>query len=33
MANQAVFERSAADRKVTGMGTTLTAALVDGNRR
>ena len=29
-ANAAVFERSASDRKVTGMGTTLTAALIDG---
>jgi protein phosphatase len=29
-ANRAVFERSATDRKVTGMGTTLTAALVIG---
>ncbi|MGE5225555.1 MAG: Stp1/IreP family PP2C-type Ser/Thr phosphatase [Planctomycetaceae bacterium] len=29
-ANRAVFERSASDRKVTGMGTTLTAALVAG---
>lgn len=28
-ANRAVFERSMADRKVTGMGTTLTAATVD----
>ncbi|MGZ4131542.1 MAG: Stp1/IreP family PP2C-type Ser/Thr phosphatase, partial [Actinomycetota bacterium] len=30
-ANRAVFERSASDRKVTGMGTTLTAALVGGD--
>jgi serine/threonine protein phosphatase PrpC len=29
-ANRAVFDRSAADRKVTGMGTTLTAALIQG---
>ena len=29
-ANQAVFERSAEDRRVTGMGTTFTAALVEG---
>ena len=29
-ANQAVFERSGADRAVAGMGTTLTAALVQG---
>ena len=31
-ANRAVFERSQADRNVAGMGTTLTAALVDGGR-
>ncbi len=31
-ANRAVFERSQADRNVAGMGTTLTAALVDGDR-
>jgi protein phosphatase len=31
-ANRAVFERSQADRNVAGMGTTLTAALVDGER-
>ena len=31
-ANRAVFERSRTDRSVSGMGTTLTAALVDGNR-
>ena len=30
-ANQAVFERSKVDRRVTGMGTTLTAALVQGD--
>lgn len=30
-ANRAVYERSAADRKVTGMGTTLTAALIGGD--
>jgi serine/threonine protein phosphatase PrpC len=30
-ANRAVFERSGADRKVAGMGTTLTAALIDGD--
>ena len=30
-ANRAVFERSQADRKVTGMGTTLTAVLVEGD--
>ena len=30
-ANRAVFERSQNDRAVAGMGTTLTAALVDGN--
>ncbi|HEX6130212.1 MAG TPA: Stp1/IreP family PP2C-type Ser/Thr phosphatase [Actinomycetota bacterium] len=29
-ANRAVFERSAEDRAVTGMGTTLTAAVVEG---
>jgi serine/threonine protein phosphatase PrpC len=29
-ANRAVFERSSKDRSVAGMGTTLTAALVDG---
>ncbi len=32
LANRAVFERSQADREVSGMGTTLTAALVEGNR-
>jgi len=31
-ANRAVFERSQRDRSVAGMGTTLTAALVDGDR-
>ena len=31
-ANRAVFDRSQNDRSVSGMGTTLTAALVDGNR-
>jgi PPM family protein phosphatase len=31
-ANRAVFDRSQNDRKVSGMGTTLTAAQVDGNR-
>lgn len=31
-ANRAVFERSVVDRKVAGMGTTLTAALVEGDR-
>lgn len=31
-ANRAVFERSQADRNVAGMGTTLTAALVDGGQ-
>ena len=31
-ANRAVFERSAADRTVAGMGTTLTAAVVEGER-
>ncbi|HTG46620.1 MAG TPA: Stp1/IreP family PP2C-type Ser/Thr phosphatase [Actinomycetota bacterium] len=31
-ANRAVYERSASDRKVTGMGTTLTAAVVSGDR-
>jgi protein phosphatase len=31
-ANRAVFERSQSDRSVSGMGTTLTAALVDRNR-
>jgi PPM family protein phosphatase len=31
-ANREVFERSQADRNVAGMGTTLTAALVDGDR-
>jgi protein phosphatase len=31
-ANRAVFERSQSDRAVAGMGTTLTAALVDGDR-
>ena len=30
-ANRAVFQRSGEDRKVAGMGTTLTAALVDGD--
>src|SRR5256886_7758395 len=30
-ANQAVFERSKGDRRVTGMGTTLTAALLPGD--
>jgi serine/threonine protein phosphatase PrpC len=30
-ANRAVFERSQLDRRVTGMGTTLTAALVEGD--
>jgi PPM family protein phosphatase len=30
-ANAAVFERSTADRAVAGMGTTLTAALIDGD--
>ena len=30
-ANRAVFERSKLDRSVTGMGTTLTAALVEGD--
>src|SRR2546429_4329385 len=30
-ANKAVFERSKVDRRVTGMGTTLTAALVQGD--
>lgn len=30
-ANRAVFARSSEDRKVAGMGTTLTAALVDGD--
>lgn len=30
-ANRVVFQRSAADRKVAGMGTTLTAALVEGD--
>jgi protein phosphatase len=32
LANRAVFERSQADREVSGMGTTLTAALIEGNR-
>ncbi|HJY32266.1 MAG TPA: Stp1/IreP family PP2C-type Ser/Thr phosphatase, partial [Actinomycetota bacterium] len=31
-ANRAVFDRSQNDRRVSGMGTTLTAAEVDGNR-
>lgn len=31
-ANRAVFERSQQDRSVSGMGTTLTAALIDGDR-
>ena len=31
-ANRAVFDRSQNDRTVSGMGTTLTAVLVDGNR-
>jgi protein phosphatase len=31
-ANRAVFERSSLDRTVAGMGTTLTAAVVEGNR-
>ena len=31
-ANRAVFDRSQNDRRVSGMGTTLTAAQVDGNR-
>jgi PPM family protein phosphatase len=31
-ANRAVFDRSQSDRKVSGMGTTLTAAQIDGNR-
>jgi serine/threonine protein phosphatase PrpC len=31
-ANRAVFERSSLDRAVAGMGTTLTAALVEGGR-
>jgi PPM family protein phosphatase len=31
-ANRAVFERSTIDRAVAGMGTTLTAALVEGDR-
>ena len=31
-ANRAVFERSQNDRAVSGMGTTLTAALIDGNK-
>jgi PPM family protein phosphatase len=31
-ANRAVFDRSQSDRRVSGMGTTLTAARVDGNR-
>jgi serine/threonine protein phosphatase PrpC len=31
-ANRAVFERSRSDRAVAGMGTTLTAALIDGDR-
>jgi serine/threonine protein phosphatase PrpC len=31
-ANRAVFDRSRQDRSVSGMGTTLTAALIDGDR-
>jgi protein phosphatase len=31
-ANRAVFERSSLDRSVAGMGTTLTAAILDGER-
>jgi PPM family protein phosphatase len=31
-ANRTVFERSQQDRSVSGMGTTLTAALIDGDR-
>ena len=31
-ANRAVYERSATDRKVTGMGTTLTATIVRGDQ-
>ncbi|HEX9123462.1 MAG TPA: Stp1/IreP family PP2C-type Ser/Thr phosphatase [Actinomycetota bacterium] len=31
-ANRAVFERSVVDRSVAGMGTTLTVAMVEGNR-
>jgi protein phosphatase len=31
-ANREVFERSQADREVSGMGTTLTAALVEGEQ-
>ncbi len=31
-ANRAVFERSSLDRRVAGMGTTLTAALLEGDR-
>ena len=31
-ANRAVFDRSQKDRSVSGMGTTLTAALIDGGR-
>jgi serine/threonine protein phosphatase PrpC len=31
-ANRAVFERSSTDRSVSGMGTTLTAVLIDGDR-
>jgi PPM family protein phosphatase len=31
-ANRAVYERSRSDRAVAGMGTTLTAAVLDGNR-
>ena len=31
-ANRAVFDRSQKDRRVSGMGTTLTAALIDGGR-
>jgi PPM family protein phosphatase len=30
-ANRAVYDRSLSDRSVSGMGTTLTAALIDGN--
>jgi PPM family protein phosphatase len=31
-ANRAVFDRSQSDRNVSGMGTTLTAALIDGDK-
>ena len=31
-ANRAVYDRSQSDRSVSGMGTTLTAALIDGNK-